>query len=275
MKKIVVVQPFGLLPEQRRRLQSLGDVTFYDEMSSSSAEWLKRVKDADIICTGKFGLKEKIYELKDTFISVPFVAVHWIDSEQIKARNVVVKNSPGCNKEPVSEWIVGMIINLMRRLPTIINTKKRVKGNPSEALSLVGKTVCISGAGNIGTLVGKILKSLGMNVTYFKRGNDLIKKVKGADVIVDVLGANDQTYKIYNRDFFQSLKKGSFFITVTGDKLWDADAMIEALDQRILAGIKLAQQTVHCINALQIILKYMPLLMLLMTLIWVIKSVMM
>lgn len=237
MKKIVVSQPLGLSQSQRSRLEGLGKVKFYDEMPESTDEWLDRAKSADVICTGKFGFKVKVYELKNVFISVPFVAIDWIDQDKLKEKNITIQNSPGCNKEPVSEWIIGMMINLMRRLPDRINTKEPIVMNPSTSVSLAGKTVCISGVGNIGTRVSTICESLGMNVVHFRRGDDLIDKAKDADVIVDSLGANDDTYQIYNKEFFKSLKPGSYFVTVTGDKLWDTDAMLEALDQGILAGV--------------------------------------
>jgi len=237
MKKIVASQPLGLTQDQRTRLQKFGTVEFYDEMPASPDEWFDRVQGADIICTGKFGFKAKVYELKDVFISVPFVAIDWIDQDKLKERNVTIQNSPGCNKEPVSEWIIGMMINVLRRLPDRINTREQIEMNPSISSSLAGKTVCVSGVGNVGTRVSTLCAALGMNVVHFERGDDLIEKVKDADVIVDSLAANDETYQIYNKDFFQSLKKGSYFITVTGDKLWDADAMLDALDQGILAGV--------------------------------------
>lgn len=235
--KIVVTQPLGLSQEQRDRLKKLGEAKFYDEMPSSPQEWLERVKDANIICTGKFGFKIKVYELSDVFISVPFVAIDWIDQEKLKQNNVKVQNCPGCNKEPVSEWIIGMMINLLRKFPKYINIQEPVKGNPASGLSIAGKTILICGAGNIGSRVGKICEALGADTVYFKRGDDLIDKVKNADVIIDTLASNPETYQIYDRKFFQSLKKGTYFITVTGSKLWDADAIIEALDQGMLAGV--------------------------------------
>lgn len=237
MHKIVVSQPLGLSAEQRTRLQTLGEVKFYDEMPASPEDWLDRVKDADIICTGKFGFKIKAHELRDAFVSVPFVATDWIDQDKLKQNNVIVKNCPGCNKEPVSEWIIAMILNLMRKFPKYINTKDPVQGNPALGLSVAGKTVLVAGAGNIGSRVGKICEALGANVVYFKRGDNLMAKTKDAVVVVDTLASNKDTHQIYDREFFQSLKKGSFFVTVTGDKLWDTEAMLEALDQGILAGV--------------------------------------
>jgi phosphoglycerate dehydrogenase-like enzyme len=208
-------------------------------MPASEEEWLDRTKGADIICSGKFGLKKYIYELENIFISLPFVAFDWVDQAKAKERNIVIKNSPGCNKDPVAEWIVAMTLNLMRKFPKFINTKDKIDwDNPnSESLSIAGKKACIVGSGNIGLRVGEIFKAMGVDLSYFKRGDNLIKKVKDADIVVDTIAANSETKNIYNKEFFNSLKKGSYFITVTGEKLWDADAMIDALDKDILAGV--------------------------------------
>jgi hypothetical protein len=36
-------------------------------------EWFEKCKDADVICSGKFGLKQRYQKLKNVFISLPFV----------------------------------------------------------------------------------------------------------------------------------------------------------------------------------------------------------
>ncbi len=121
--KIVVIQNMDFYPDQLERLKALGEVTLYDERAESPEEWLERCKGFDIICTGNTGLKEKIYELKDVFISLPLVGVGWIDKNKIKERNIAVSYSPGCNKDAVSEWIVGMMINILRKLPQFLNAR--------------------------------------------------------------------------------------------------------------------------------------------------------
>lgn len=235
--KIVVTQELDMYPDQKERLKSLGDVEFYNDIPTPE-QWLERVQGADIICSGKAGLKQKVYNLKDVFISVPFVSIGWADKERLAARNITIANAPGCNKEAVSEWIVGMVINLLRELPDRINrTEQFAGGLPARTKSLSQKRVCICGAGNIGSRVGKILDAMEMEVDYFRRGDNLMEKVRDADVIVDTLGHNKETEGIYDKEFFQSLKKGSYFVTVTSTKLWNIEAMFEALDQGILSGV--------------------------------------
>jgi phosphoglycerate dehydrogenase-like enzyme len=234
--KIVVPLDLDLFPDQVERLKQLGDVIFYNEWSKTPEEWFERVKDADIICGGKFGLKERYQDLENIFISLPFVGVGFFDKEILQKNNIIVSKSPGCNKVAVSEWIIGMIFNLLRRFPFYINNTTLDGGLPPIENSLKDKNITILGKGHIGSRVGQICKALEMHVSYFKRGDDLLESVKNADVIVDTLSSNPTTKGLLNENFFLSLKKDSYFLTVTGRKIYDTDAIIKALDQAILAG---------------------------------------
>jgi len=240
MVKIVVTQDLGLTLKDIEKLKKLGDLTIYDELSKTYGEWLERCKGADIICSGKFGLKQKLYNLNDVFISLPFVGIGWIDREKIKEKNIAVSYCPGCNKDAVSEWIIGMVISLLRDLPNMIGNTTLPKGEiPKETLGLTNKKITILGKGNIGSRVGKICKAFDMDVFYFKRGADLIESVKNSDIVVDCLSHNPTTRNILNKESFNSLKQGSFFITVTGKEIYDSGALVEALDKGIIekAGI--------------------------------------
>lgn len=94
MKKIVVTQSMGLYPDQVERLGKLGRVVFYNDKPATAEEWLKRCKGADIICTRKFGLKDKIYELSDVFVSLPFVGVDFLNKEGLdQKKNQIYKYS--------------------------------------------------------------------------------------------------------------------------------------------------------------------------------------
>jgi phosphoglycerate dehydrogenase-like enzyme len=233
--KIVVVENRNLLPDQIERLEKLGDTTIYDNMAKTSEEWLEKVKDANVICSGKFGLRDKYPKLKNVCISVPFVGVGWVDTGILKKNNITLSRSPGCNKDAVSEWIIGMMINLFRDLPESINKKR--PGKVMEQIGITGKNVCILGKGHIGTRVGKICEALDMKVSYLTHSDSPIMKVKDADVIINCLSRNSSTEGLLNKDFFQSLKKGSFFINVTSKQIYDVNAMIEALDSGILAKV--------------------------------------
>lgn len=235
--KIVIAQDLDLIKEEKERLNKLGEVVYYEDLAKTPEEWLERCKDADIICTGKFGMKEKIYELKDVFLSLPFVGTGFLDLEKLKARNIKVSSCPGCNKEAVSEWIVTMMLNLFRNISSYTNSKELDFKKLEISKGLAGKNITILGKGNIGFYVGKICGAFGMNVKYFIKGNDLKSSIKNADVVINVLSLNENTKGLLDKDFFNSFKPGSCFITVTDSEIYDADAMLEALDKNILAGV--------------------------------------
>lgn len=237
MQKIVVTQDLGLNEEERERLNNLGEVKYYDDFPKTEDVWLERCKSADIICSGKFGLKLKYQELKNTFLSLPFVATDFLDKNKLKERNIQVSNCPGCNKEAVSEWIIGMVLNLFRDLPNWINKSELETKIPKETKGLVGKNITILGKGNIGTKVGQICEALEMNVRYFTKGDNLIESIKDADIVVNVLSSNKETDGLLDKDFFNSFKKNSYFINITSSKTYNIDAMLNALDNDILAGV--------------------------------------
>ena len=233
-KKIIITQGMDLFPDQIERLKNLGEVKIYDDLANTPKEWLDRCKGFDIICTGKFGLKQKVYELKNVFISLPFVGIGWLDKEKLEKKNIKVAYSPGCNKDAVSEWIIGMMINLLREFPKYINIKDLPEHTlPEKALGLTNKKVCILGAGNIGSWVGKICESFNMKVNFFRRGDDLLQSIKDADIVINCLSQNPTTLDLLNSKFFSTFKNGSYFISVTSPKIYDTEALLNLLGKNI------------------------------------------
>jgi len=231
MTKIVCVQPLQLFPDQQKRLENLGEVTYYDERTQSPDEWLERTKAHDVVLTGVFGIVDKWSELKDVFVSLPFVGVGWADPLVLKANNVTISNSPGCNKHAVAEWVIGMLLMMTRQLDYYLNIKEMPFNKmPPAAFGLPVKNITILGNGNIGNCVGEVASALGMNVTYFQRGDDLLRKIAGADVVVDALSSKPETQGLLNKDFFNALKGDVYFVTVSAGEVLDVDAMFEALD---------------------------------------------
>jgi len=124
--KIVVTNAMGLSDVQRARLKDMGGVKFYEDMPVSADDWLARCKGYNIICSWMAGLREKYSELRNVFISVPFVGVSsFADPAILKANNITISNSPGCNRHAVAEWVVYVILTTMRRFDRYLNTTEK------------------------------------------------------------------------------------------------------------------------------------------------------
>lgn len=238
--KIVVTNNQSFTDEQRQRLEKLGDVTFYDYLPQTAEEYLERIKGADIVCSGTAGLQDAYPQIKDIYITVGFVSVAFVDLDVLRKNNVVLSNAPGVNRHAVSEWVMYMVLGLMRSFPKFVNSEEKFRkdGNlPPLTMGLAGNKMTILGQGNIARQVAKLAKAFNMEVSHFKRGDNLADSVKDADVVVNALSSNPSTSKLLGRDFFAAMKKDSYFVDVTRAEIVDEDGLLEALDSGHLAGV--------------------------------------
>lgn len=239
---IVVTNNQDFSAEQKRRLDGLGDVTYYDSLPKNKEEYLKRIDGADIVCSGAAGLGMAYQEVKDKYVTVSFVSTAFVDVDVLRCNNVQLSNAPGANRHAVTEWVIFVMLLLQRQFINALNrveTYRNDGGLPPLTQGLADRSIVVLGQGNVGRQVGKLAEAFGMKVQYFKRGDNLLDSVKGADVIVDTLSSNESTYKLLGKDFFSGLKSGSNFISITRSEILDEDAMIEALDNGTLAGAAL------------------------------------
>jgi phosphoglycerate dehydrogenase-like enzyme len=102
--------------------------------------------------------------------------------------------------------------------------------------SLYRKKILIMGGGRIGQYVGKICKALGMKVSFWKRGDALVDMMGDADVVYSALPLNDQTKGLLGAKEFGAMKKGSYFVSTSHNKIYDHRSLLDALNEN-LAGV--------------------------------------
>lgn len=236
--KIVVINSQDFNSTQKERLSSLGDVTYYLGQPKDGKEYLQRANGADIICSTIKGFNEASKSLHSVYVTFYFVSLAFIkDFKTLKHNNVILSNAPGANKYAVTEWIMCMTTLLMRNLYDSINRVKTYNGLPPLTNGLYGSNITILGNGNVGKQVNILAKAYGMNVTVFKRRDDLKRSVKNANVIVNALSLNSSTNGLLDSSFFGYIKKGSYIVSVAMQETMDEKAMIKALDRGYLAGV--------------------------------------
>jgi len=107
----------------------------------------------------------------------------------------------------------------------------------------------VVGAGQIGLHVIRIAKGFGMNVlAYDAHPNKILSEVLGfeytsiedllarSDVITLHVPYNKYTHHLMDRDKFKLVKKGAILINTARGSIVDTEALIEALDQKVLSG---------------------------------------
>jgi phosphoglycerate dehydrogenase-like enzyme len=216
MKNITIIGGFNFNEDQNKRLAVLGKVKAVPSPDSAE-EWLKQVQGADIICSDGDFLLENIYNLRNVFVTYPYIELGAFDSEKLRANGVTVANTQGSNRDSIVE-------NVTADVPF------------ERTQSLAGKQVLIVGKGNIGTQIGNVCTSFGMSVDYFERGNDIYAKSEGVDLIVNCLNSSPSSKNLLDEKFFMSLSPGTYFVTFVRPHTYDIDGLIKSLDANILAG---------------------------------------
>lgn len=231
--KIVVTGSMPFSAEQLRRLQGVGHVTMAARASSGD-EWLRQVEGADVICSDGVFVPENLRQLHDVFVTFPFIEIGSFDSQELARRSVIIANTRGSNRDSVVEWAVFMALSLLRRFPGYVNADRELRFERSE--SLAGKNVCVIGAGDIGSHLGRVLVALRARVRYARRDDDLTASAAGCELIVNSLSSTPSSAQLLDRGFFRSLDPGAYFVTYARPHTFDVKALLEALDDGILAG---------------------------------------
>ena len=109
-------------------------------------------------------------------------------------------------------------------------------------------TLGLVGCGNAGRLVAEKARVFGMNIIAYdpyidiNRVPDFVKLVnfddflKLSDVISVHCTVTPQTKRMFNKQTFAKMKKGSYFINTARGEIVDENALIEALNSHQLAG---------------------------------------
>lgn len=233
MSKKIVTVGIGLDNDQRERLQKLGEVVEYESVNSID-DLVAKSKGADVLFSDGDFLLDSLLRLKNIFVTYPYIELGAFDSAELAKNNVLVANARGGNRDSIVEWVMYMILGLLR------DFKPRVRATESFPFelkeSLVDKLVLIVGHGSIGSQIGVLCEAFGMKVNFFNRGDDLLAMGKGADLIVNALNCNSTSKNLLDENFFMNMKKGAFYVTFVRPYTYDIDGLIKAIDAGIVAG---------------------------------------
>jgi len=219
-----------------------------------SAENAKKVRTFDIISV--FIYSEITQEVLKKLPSLKLIATRstgydHIDLKECKKRKIKVSNVPFYGENTVAEHTFALILALSRNVhKSYIRTQKgdfSIEG--LKGFDLKGKTLGVIGAGHIGLHVIKIAKGFGMEVlAYDVHQNKFISEVldfryvgleellKKSDIITLHVPSLPQTYHLINRKNISLIKKGAILINTSRGEVIETEALIEALDKKILKG---------------------------------------
>jgi len=173
--------------------------------------------------------------------------------------DVVVTTSRGvANSLPIAEYALAGILHFAMDFSraAIDREAGAFDYRAYQPLLVQGKTVCIVGAGGIGTEVGRLCAALGMRVVGTRRqpqsGAPLpqgFSEIGGPEALDRFLPRSDfvaiccqwtpETTRLFDQNRFAAMKRGSVLVNVARGEIVDEDALLSALERNHLRGAAL------------------------------------
>lgn len=178
------------------------------------------------------------------------VDIRNIDVAAASAQGVLVTQASAGFMAAVSEWIVGVMIDLGRGISDAVQ-QYRAGQVPHVAMGreLRGATLGIVGYGQIGRTLADIALALGMRVLVADplatvpqpalRRVALPELLAEADFVVCLASASAQTENLFDAAAFAAMKRDAFFVNASRGNLVDEAALLRALDDGVIAGCAL------------------------------------
>jgi len=220
-------------------------------------EDVKNLADFDILSVFIYSKIDKkiIEEFKNLkLITTRSTGFDHIDVKECKRREVGVGSVPFYGENTVAEHTFALILSLSRNVHKayVKTLNKDYSIDGLKGFDLKGKTIGVIGAGHIGLHVIRVAKSFGMNVLAYDVNQDnFLTEVLGfnyvpleeilakSDIITLHTPYNKHTHHLINKESIKKIKKGAILIKTSRGGFIDTEALIEALDKKILAGVGL------------------------------------
>lgn len=177
------------------------------------------------------------------------IGTNQVDLEAAELRGIPVFNAPFSNTRSVAELVLAEIVFLMRGIPAKNAAAHRGEWfkSASDSYEIRGKKLGIVGYGHIGSQLGVLAESLGMQVIYYDIENKLplgnaasrghlSAVLEEADVVTLHVPETPATRMMIGVDELRAMREGSCLINASRGSVVDIDALAAAMESGHLAG---------------------------------------
>jgi phosphoglycerate dehydrogenase-like enzyme len=218
------------------------------------------LRDADVLVTWSLRSEQFRAARKLRWIHSPAAAVHALLIPEVVASDVMVTNARDVHGPVVAEHVIALVLAMAKRLPSAVRyqlkrtwAQQEIWRESPRPREIAGATLGLVGLGSIGQETAQRAAALGMKVIAVREHPDIpnapVTKIFGTNELDEMLQASDyvvlaaplttRTRALMNRDRLRHMKPDAYLINVSRGALVDESALIEALQQRRIAGAAL------------------------------------
>ncbi|MFA4826687.1 MAG: NAD(P)-dependent oxidoreductase [Candidatus Shapirobacteria bacterium] len=177
-----------------------------------------------------------------------------VDGKECEKRKIKFVNVPAYGSNTVAEYAMALLLAVTKKIVVAHQSVEDGEFSPEglTGVDLEGKTIGVIGVGKIGQNVIKMARGFGMKVLGVEKKKDvrLEKKLhfkyvsleeclKQADFVTVHVPFVPETFHMINKKNIKLMKKGSFLVNTARGPVVEVEAIVGALNQKILAGVGL------------------------------------
>jgi D-3-phosphoglycerate dehydrogenase len=234
-------------------LLSRADVSYYDSLPSSRDELFERIGDAELLINirSSVAFPDEVLQgcprLK--LLSIWGTGTDHIDLPAAARRGVTVTNTPGVSAYAMAEHALTLMLAVARGIPQIDAATKKGGWPRGFVTQLYGKTLGVIGLGAIGRQTARIARGIGMRViAWTMHPSEKLAKELGVEMVeLDELYRSSDVVSLHLRlspdttgfvgaREFGLMKPTAIFVNTARGAITDEKALIEALQQKRIAG---------------------------------------
>lgn len=186
--KIVILDGYAENPGDLswEGFEKMGELTVYDRTPREDVEEiLRRIGDAEIICTNKTLIGREVIERapKLRYIGVLATGYNVVDVNAAAERGIPVTNIPSYGTAAVAQHVMALLLEICNRTGHHSQAVHEGRWQQSEdfcfwdypLMELSGKTMGIIGYGHIGQATARLARAFGMEVIACRRPGSIRK----------------------------------------------------------------------------------------------------
>jgi len=239
--------------EMQHRLETKFQLHDYFSATDKDALIAQKGSDIEAIATnGHDGVPDDLISRLENLkvISCYGVGYDAIDVAAAADKAILVSHTPDVLNDEVAVTAIMLLMGVARQLRVNmdwISSDDWVKlGHPPLSRSLTGLKVGLVGYGRIGQTIAEKLDIFGCEVSYHARSErshsphryfgNLTEMASDCDALVVITPGGPATHQLINAEILKALGAEGFLVNVARGSVVDEAALVNALEQGIIAG---------------------------------------
>ncbi|WP_309091711.1 C-terminal binding protein [Domibacillus sp.] len=233
------------------------DIQFIKKQCKTEEDIIEHAKDADALLNQYAPISKRVIDSleKTKVISRYGVGVNTIDIDAAQAKSITVANVPDYGMEEVSNHALALLLSWARKVTLLNNEVKQGNWDFKACVPIHRfnkQTVGVLGFGRIPRRFIEKVRPLGFQTAAYDpfvsaeemaaagvRKMELDEIIKESDYLSVHVPLIKETHHLLNAERFSQMKKNAVIINTARGPIIDEKALIDALEQGVIAGAAL------------------------------------